>query len=266
MKMKINHKDNEIIVIKIGTTLLTTDKQKLDLNNLRNLVHQICTEIITYKRKFIIVTSGAITCGANMLNLGKEKSIPEKQAAAAVGQPLLMQEYFRFFEQKGLVVGQILLTKNNLKNKTQEKNIINTISCLLELGTIPIINENDSVAIYEIDKNFGDNDQLSAKVAQLVKADKLILLTDIDGVFNANPKKSQHAKLMTELDLSTDEAFTLVDDIYSTTSKGGMKSKLRSAQEAALKGIAVTIANGRKEGVIHAILANESVGTRIINN
>jgi glutamate 5-kinase len=253
---------NNIVIVKIGTNILTTEKGNLDLNNLRSLVFQINTELSKNKTQFIIVTSGAITCGSKHLNL-TAKSIPEKQAAAATGQVLIMQEYNNFFKQKGFKTGQILLTRNCLENKIKYTNVKNTILTLLKHNIIPIINENDSVATEEIDDNFGDNDELSCNVAQLVQAKKLIILTDIDGLYTANPKTNPAAKLIKQLDSISENTFSHIQDIKNTRSRGGMESKLNSAKKAAESGIEVVIANGRKDNIINNIIDNNFIGTTI---
>ena len=252
---------NTLAVIKIGTNTLTTPDAQLDLNVMRNLVSQM-GEAITRGQKLILVTSGAITCGAQALEF-KPKSITEKQAAAAVGQILLMQQYTQFFGEKGIQVGQILLTKDCMQDPIRKRNTQNTISTLLEHGAIPIINENDSVATDEIGAKFGDNDELSASVAKLVQADQLILLTDIDGLYTANPKLDPTATLISDIPVVTPEILALVQDTDNGRSRGGMTSKLTCAKDAAQAGITVTLANGRKPEVIRDILIGVSVGTRV---
>ncbi len=250
------------IVVKIGTNILTTQEGKLDLNTLRSLIHQLCEALFERNNQVIIVTSGAITCGSERMGL-RTQSIPEKQAAASVGQILLMNEYASFFGQKGFQVGQILLTKDCIETPVKRQNTQNTIATLLTQGVVPIINENDTVATDEIGVKFGDNDELSSKVAQLVDADKLIILTDIDGVFTGNPKKDPQARLMHRIETITDDIFNQVDDIQNNRSRGGMSSKLTYAREAAQAGIDVVIANGKTKNILNAILANETVGTFI---
>jgi glutamate 5-kinase len=254
-----------INIIKIGTNILTTKTGSLDLNNLKSLTDQICELIKNTSNKFIIVTSGAITCGSTKMKI-KANSIPEKQAAASVGQFMLMNEYANFFNQNSLIVGQILLTKNCIIDQTQTTNAKNTIFTLLENNIIPIINENDSLATDEIDNYFGDNDNLSSIVAKLVKANKLILLTDIDGVFTENPKINKDAKLIKELDNISDTIINNIEDEKNTRSRGGMKSKLLSAKAASESGTEVIIANGRKENIIRDIFNKNFIGTLIKKN
>ena len=190
-------------------------------------------------------------------------SIPEKQAAAAIGQSILMQEYNRFFQQRGYTSGQILLTKEGLQSEIILNNVRNTITTLIAHSAIPIINENDSVATDEIGVKFGDNDELSCLVAKLVQAEELILLTDIDGVFDQNPKTDPHAALVKNITDCNDSMLALAQDIPNSRSRGGMSSKLRAAKEAAEAGIDVWIANGRRRHILSDIVAGIGPGTKI---
>ncbi len=251
-----------IYVIKIGTNTLTTPDASLDLNVMRHLVGQICDELDHKRASVVLVTSGAITCGAEAMQI-RPTAIPERQAAASVGQILLMQEYGRFFSARGYMIGQILLTKDCLIDDCRKQNTTTTIFTLLAHGIVPIINENDSVATDEIGVKFGDNDELSSGVAQLVGARQLILLTDIEGLYTANPKTSDSAALIPVIEAVTDEVLALVQDVDNGRSRGGMLSKLNSAKQANEAGVSVVLANGRREDVIRDVLAGRSVGTRV---
>jgi glutamate 5-kinase len=253
---------NKINIIKIGTNILTTSKGSPNLNRLSQLVTQIANEIINSDKKFIIVTSGAITCGSNKIKIDPNL-IQEKQAAAAVGQILLMQEYCRLFASYNITIGQILLTKIAIENEVQKKNARNTILKLLEHNVIPIINENDSIATDEIDARFRDNDTLSSHVAKLINAKRLIILTDIDGVFTANPLKDKSATLIRNLDIITDDLINNTEDAQTSRSRGGMQSKLCAAKEAASNGTEVIIASGKKENIIKDIFEDNFIGTII---
>lgn len=238
------------LIIKIGSNILTTNDSKLDLNNLRNL----CNQIAIIKQKgisVIIVTSGSIVCGAERLQL-KPLSIQEKQASASVGQNLLLNEYNKFLEMKGIAVGQILLTKDGLENKNRVENAKNTIYKLLELGAIPIINENDTIAVEEI--RFGDNDMLSAMVAVLVNADKLLMLTDIDGLYDKNPNLDKSAKLIETVKNIDQKIEKIAGDAVSYKGTGGMVTKIQAAKLATENGIETIIANGRTENIITNII------------
>ena len=251
-----------LTLIKIGTTTLTTHDGQLDSDQLKNLVDQIGQELIKKRRDIMIVTSGAIACGSIALSL-EPLSIPQKQASASVGQSLLMHHYTTLFKTYGCSVGQILLTKDCLQNPIRQLNICNTISTLLHQGAIPIINENDTIATDEIGEKFGDNDELSCKVAQLLHAKEMIILSDIDGVYTANPTTHADAKQLTHLDPLSTEWHSFIQDIPNTKSRGGMLSKLTHAVEAVQSGVSVVIANGRRPRVLTDIFDGNAVGTRI---
>ncbi|RAP37678.1 glutamate 5-kinase [Candidatus Marinamargulisbacteria bacterium SCGC AAA071-K20] len=254
------------IVIKIGTRILTTDSGQLDKNNLKNLVDQISTLQKTYRGdeyRFIIVTSGSITCGSEALGI-TPNTIPEKQAAASVGQYLLMQEYGKCFKENGINVGQILLTRDGIEDEARAENIKNTMNTLLNQGAIPIINENDSVATDEI--KFGDNDELSSKVSALIKASKLILLTDTDGLYEKNPMIDTDAKFLRTVKLITDDIIRMANGPVNKRSRGGMKSKIEAAKFATSNGIETIIANGREKKIIEKLINNESFGTLFLVN
>ena len=247
-----------IIVVKIGSNILTTADNKLDLNNLRNLCNQI-EELRKTGIKVVIVTSGAIVCGSERLQI-KAVTIPEKQAAAAVGQSLLVNEYNNFFESHGVPVAQILLTKDSITDDIRRQNARNTLDTILRLGAIPIINENDTVSVEEI--KFGDNDMLSASVAVLIEADQLIILSDIDGLHTANPRLHNDTKLIPiveHIDASID---SLASEVGSGKGVGGMVSKINSAKYATMNNIETRLANGRENRVlIRLCLENERLGT-----
>lgn len=252
----------EIIIVKIGTNLLTTSTGMLDLNNLRSIVDQIAYCQEKFNCLFIIVTSGAVTCGSQQLGIAPI-STQERQAAAAVGQFLLMKEYSQFFLIHGLNVGQLLLTKDGFALQDRFDNIRNTINTLLSQNAVPIINENDSVSTEELDITFGDNDQLSSLMSRVLRADKYILLTDIDGVFDKNPKIHDDAELIENIPQIDTELLDGIEDIENQRSTGGMESKLMAAKAATDVGINVTIANGRRPNIISDILSGDYVGTNI---
>lgn len=251
-----------LVVIKVGTNLLTTSEGKLDLNNLRGICDQISSLMNDGKFRFLIVTSGSIICGSEHLSI-EAVTIPEKQAAASVGQTLLMQAYAGFFSQYAYNIGQILLTKEGLRDTTRKQHAKNTICTLLDQGIIPIINENDSVSTSEIDESFTDNDQLAGEVATLVLPNWLILLSDVDGVYSKNPKIHTDAKKI-DLISDVDEAIvSLAEDTPSRRNRGGMSSKLRTAGIASRHGIHVEIADGRGKDIIRRILEGHHPGTFI---
>ena len=248
----------ETIVVKVGSKLLVTKHGKLDLNNLRQLAIQLSEANKQFN--IILVSSGSIISGAEILNITPQ-TIPEKQAAAALGQILLMKEYSQFFEQNNEKVAQLLLTKDSFLDDLKKINVKNTIETLLRKNIIPIINENDTVATDEI--QFGDNDILSSHVAILMRVKKYIILTDQDGIYTGNPNEKTTVKLIPELDHISDEMIALAPSTLDTKGKGGIKSKLMAAQYAHNKGITTFIANGRDHGIIMKILNNEKVGTCI---
>lgn len=245
------------IVIKIGTNVLTTAEGKLDLNSLRTLVNQIA--YLQKERHFscIIVTSAAITCGSEQLGI-KPTEIGEKQAAAAIGQSLLMKEYSGFLSMQGLKAGQILLTKDAIEDPERLKNILNTINTLLGYGVIPIINENDSVSTAEI--KIGDNDELSSLVAKIVKADRYVLLTNTDGLYK-NFDDLQNRTLIHEVHDVDAAHFTLAGGPTDHRSSGGMFTKLKAAQSATEVGILTKILNGRHPNILIDSLESNTLGT-----
>ncbi len=249
------------IVIKIGSRLLTTPTDQTDLNNLRQLCKQIAEIKSNHPINVCIVSSGAIVSGQYYLSK-KPSTIPEKQAAAAIGQPALFQEYSLFLKQLGLNTAQLLLTRDGLDNHERQTHTKNTIHTLFEHNVIPIINENDSVAIEEL--TFGDNDGLSSKLATLISAETLILLTDTNGVYTENPSLNPNATLIELLPNISDEQ--IANTIDNLDARGGMKSKLLAAKNASQSGINVYITNGRKSDSIVNILNNINPGTFVPKN
>lgn len=247
------------LVIKIGTNILTTPHCELDLNHLRHLVDQLVGMATTANSAIVVVTSGAITAGAARLGIVPE-TIAQKQSAAAVGQILLMQEYARFFERFGYQTAQILVTKDCFTDPSRANLILDTITQLINRGVVPIINENDTVAVEEI--RFGDNDELSANMAVLIKANRLILLTDIDGLYSDHPDHPS-AQLIPHLDCVSDQALQMASGPQSPRSRGGMRSKLLAAKTATEFGIPVIIANGRTPDILRSIDSGKFVGTTI---
>ena len=247
------------VVVKVGTRLLTHNSGKLNLGYMEKLARSLA-DIRNKGHEVILVTSGSIGAGRGKLNiLRRSISIPEKQAIAAVGQGLLIQIYEKLFAEYGLVVGQILLTRTDLISRRRYINICNTVSMLLKFGVIPIINENDSVSTEEI--KFGDNDRLSAMVAGLSDAGMLIVLTDVDGLFDANPRKYPEAKLIPvveKIDHNIRAGAEKSDDDLAT---GGMITKLQAAEIAAMSGVPMYICNGTDPSVVSRIIEGERVGT-----
>jgi glutamate 5-kinase len=246
------------IVIKVGSGLVTTPGVGPDPDQIERLAADIAA--IRRERDVVLVSSGAIATGMARLALAERpRSIPEKQAAAAVGQAALMWEYEIAFKRHGLPVGQVLLTAQDIGDRTRYLNARNTLLALLGFGVLPIVNENDTVAVAEI--KVGDNDNLSALVASLIEADLLILLTDVDGLYTADPARDPGATLVSTVESVNDDVLAMAGVHVDGLSVGGMATKLEAAQKAAASGVSMIVASGRRPGTLARILAGERVGT-----
>jgi glutamate 5-kinase len=244
------------IVIKVGSSSLTSPRGTLDIANLKRIAAEIA-ELVKAAKKVILVTSGAIVCGAERLGLGKPKTIPQKQAAAAVGQSRLMRQYEKAFEEYDLTVAQVLLTRDAIADRERYLNARHTFDTLLEENVIPIVNENDTVAIDEI--KIGDNDNLAALTASLVGADLLILLTDVDGFYMKNEEGVPYlAAEIKEINRDVEDAAGHPSTQLGT---GGMITKIQAARICSNAGTHLAIIHGKKEGLIQKVLAGEAVGT-----
>jgi glutamate 5-kinase len=216
--------------------------------------------LIADRREVALVSSGAIATGMARLRLpARPRSIPEKQAAAAVGQSALMWHYEQAFKRHDLRVGQVLLTGQDISDRSRYLNARNTLLALLEFSVVPVINENDTVAVDEI--KVGDNDNLAALVAHLIDADLLVLLTDVDGLYTGDPRHDPTARRLEVVEAVTDDIQRLVFDAKSQVSVGGMSTKLQAAQKANASGIPMVIASGREAGVLQRLLKGEGLGT-----
>ena len=247
------------IVIKIGTSTLAHSTGHLNIR----LVEQLCKVVSDIKNaghEVILVSSGAIGMGVGKLGLHTRPSdIPTKQAAAAVGQCELMYTYDKLFSEYNHTVAQLLITGDDVASQNRHANFRNTLNRLLELEALPIINENDTVATDEI--VIGDNDTLAAIVAESVGADKLILLSDIDGLYTADPHKDPNAKLLDFVSEITDEIRALGGGSAGSQGTGGMATKLRAAEICLGAGCDMVITNGKRPDELYAILEGRSVGT-----
>jgi len=257
-----NFENAKRIVIKIGTnTLVQEGTIEIDTAYVRRIVRQVHSLLKT-GRQIIIITSGAIGMGADQLALtDKVKDTKMRQACAAIGQPLLMAEYRKSFLRYGVTVAQVLLTAEVLNNRKTYLNLRNSIETLLKLGVVPILNENDSVSTDEIGSTFGDNDTLSALVASKIDADLLIMLSDIDALYDKNPRKFADAQPIPAVYKITAD---IVRNAAGTASKygtGGMKTKIEAAKIASNAGCRMVLANGRLKNVIGRIMADEEIGT-----
>ena len=248
------------IVIKIGTSTLAHPSGHLNIR----LVEELCkiiSDIQNAGHQVILVSSGAIGMGVGKLGLRQRPTdIPTKQAAAAVGQCELMYTYDKLFGEYNHTVAQLLITREDIESETRHFNFSNTLARLLELGALPIINENDTVATQDI--VIGDNDTLAAHVAQSVRADLLILLSDIDGLYTADPHKDPNATLISVIEKLDDEIFALAGGSASNQGTGGMVTKLQAAEICMNCGCDMVIANGRNPDNLYAILDGTEVGTR----
>ena len=250
------------IVIKIGTSTLT---HRSGLLNIRRVEHlcKVFSDLKNAGHELVIVSSGAIGVGVGKLSL-KEKpaDIPTKQAAAAVGQCELMYIYDKLFAEYNHTVAQILITGEDIESPKRAKNFHNTIFRLLELGALPIINENDTIAVDEI--VIGDNDTLGAIVASTIGADLLILLSDIEGLYDSDPHRNPDAKLIGVVPEINEQILSLAGGSGSNLGTGGMVTKLRAAQIATEAGCEMVIANGWNPDLLYGIVEGEPIGTRFL--
>lgn len=248
------------IVIKIGTSSLTYCSGCVNIRRIEALC-KVVSDIMNSGSEVILVSSGAIGMGMGKLNLStRPADIAGKQACAAVGQCELMYTYDKLFSEYNRTVAQMLLTAPDLSCPDRHEKFENTLNRLLELHVLPIINENDTVATAEIE--FGDNDTLAALVAVSAKADLLILLSDIEGLYSADPHKDKNATLISEVHELTDEIMALAGGAGSTLGTGGMETKLRAARIATEAGCDMIITSGATPEKLYAIIDNEQVGTR----
>jgi len=263
-------KDKKRIVVKIGSSSLQhPETGDLDYTKLDVLVRELC-DMRNRGKDVVLVTSGAIAVGKKAVHLKEsgqreEKTIAEKQACAAVGQARLMMIYQKIFAEYNQVAAQILMTKNTIVDNLNRYNAHNTFSELFKLGVVPIVNENDTVATYEIE--FGDNDSLSAIVAALVEADLLILLSDIDGLYTDDPRKNENAEFIQVVEELDDELMGMgKPSTGSDVGTGGMNTKLVAAKIATSSNIDMVIANIKDIKVLHRILDGQDIGTLFVGN
>ena len=255
----VNRKETNRIVVKVGTSTLTYDTGKINIRRLSKLA-QVLSDLKNAGKEVVLVTSGAIGVGVGKLGLKeKPRDIPGRQAAATVGQCELMFLYDKFFGEYGNITGQLLVTRDDFENDERHTNLHNSFMKLFEYGAIPIVNENDSIAVEEI--VFGDNDSLSAHIAKIVEADLLIILTDIDGLFNANPREDENAVLIHSVDEITDDILALAGGSGTARGTGGMITKLHAAQIATQAGIDTVVMNGSDPEDLYKLLDGRQIGT-----
>ncbi len=251
------------IVVKVGTNLLS-DKSGIDRNRVREIVDGIAA-LRNRGVQVLLVSSGAVGLGAKAL--GHEnavKFIPLRQACASIGQPVLMDAWKREFSRHSLICSQILITRSVLNNRRSFNNLRTAVQTLLDLGVIPVFNENDVVSTAEIGNVFGDNDRMSALVASKIDASLLILLTDIDGLYTANPRTDEKAELIRELSVIDTKVLSWAGGKGSVFSTGGMKTKLLAAQIAQKGGCGTVIASGYEERILERIMNGEETGTYVL--
>lgn len=259
--------DKKRIVIKIGSSSLQhKETGDLDYIKMDILVRELCN-IRNQGKDVILVTSGAIACGRKAVGLKKTENISQKQACAAIGQAKLMTTYQRLFSEYSHQAAQILLSRNIIVNDLNRFNAQNTFNELLNMGVIPIVNENDTISTFELDDVVGDNDTLSAIVTSITGADLLILLSDIDGLYTDDPRKNPDAVFVEQVDELTDELLHMgKGSTGSDCGTGGMETKLTAAKIATYSGADMIIANGKDVRVIHRIMEGRNYGTLFKSN
>ncbi|QQE77713.1 glutamate 5-kinase [Alicyclobacillus sp. SO9] len=248
------------IVVKIGTSSITAGNGELAVEKMSNIIAQLGELQRSGRWRPVLVSSGAVTAGLNRLGWTRSRmTMPEKQAAAAVGQSLLMDMYASLFHNEGMTIGQILLTREDVEDRQRFVHIRNTMMTLMENDIIPIVNENDTVAIDEI--RFGDNDTLGALVSLVCEAKYLILLTDIDGLYAGNPKLNAAAKRLTDIWDITDDVVKLAGGAGTAGGTGGMRTKIAAARIATASGTDVVVASATEPDVLQRVLQQEPIGT-----
>ncbi len=252
-------KNAKRIVIKVGTSTLTYDTGKTNIRRMARLA-SVLSDLQNAGKQIVLVSSGAIGVGVGKLGLSeKPADTPGRQAAACVGQCELMFMYDKLFSEYGHTVGQLLITKSDVENEERRENLINTFRKLLDFGAIPIVNENDSVAVEEI--VYGDNDMLSAIVAKLIEADALVILSDIDGLFSANPQTDEDATLIPVVPEITPEIEAMAGGSGTKRGTGGMQTKIAAAKLTTSAGIDTVIMNGADPTDLYKLTDGHSIGT-----
>ncbi len=252
------------IVVKIGSNILSEGARGLNRRRIGSIARAV-VELKDMGHEVVLVSSGAIAAGMKKLGLkAKPSEVKLKQAVAAVGQSSLMETYESSFSSLGQHTAQILLTRDGLADRQMYINAKNTVLTLLSYGVVPIVNENDTVATEEI--KFGDNDQLAALVASLVEADRMVILSDVDGLFDADPSKKKSARLISLVEDITEDVVLLAGGCGSIVSTGGMHSKILAAKKAVRLGITVNIINGKRPSLLVSLIKGRSIGTEFTPN
>lgn len=247
------------IVVKVGSSTLTHETGKLNYHRIERLAMEIA-DLANQGKEMVLVSSGAVSAGMGPLGLSaRPKTIREKQAVAAVGQGVLMHTYEKMFREYGQNVGQVLLTRMDAQDRKKFMNSRNTLLTMLQMGVIPIINENDVVAIDEF--KIGDNDTLSAMVSNFIEADLLIILSDVDGLYTANPQTHPEARIIPVVTEVDKHVYDIAGGAGSSIGTGGMYTKIQAASIATSSGVDMVIASGSEDGVLRRICQGEDVGT-----
>ena len=263
-RARFDRRDHDMrIVVKVGTSTLAHPTGRLNIQRMEKLC-KVLSDLKNMGHEIILVSSGAIAMGFGKLNLSERpKDVPTKQASAAVGQCELMYIYDKLFTEYNHTVAQLLITAPDIEEGgSRRENFHNTLARLLELGALPVINENDTISTEEF--GIGDNDTLSAIVAVTIQADLLILLSDIDGLFDGDPRKNPDAKLIDTVEKIDEHIISLGGGSGSNLGTGGMATKLRAAQMATAAGCEMVIANGQSPEVLYDVAAGKRVGTRFL--
>lgn len=263
-RARFDRRDHDMrIVVKVGTSTLAHPTGRLNIQRMEKLC-KVLSDLKNMGHEIILVSSGAIAMGFGKLNLSERpKDVPTKQASAAVGQCELMYIYDKLFTEYNHTVAQLLITAPDIEERgVRKQNFHNTLARLLELGALPVINENDTISTEEF--GIGDNDTLSAIVAVTIQADLLILLSDIDGLFDGDPRKNPDAKLIDTVEKIDEHIISLGGGSGSNLGTGGMATKLRAAQMATAAGCEMVIANGQSPEVLYDVAAGKRVGTRFL--
>ncbi len=259
-----NFKDNKRIVVKVGTSTLAHKTGKLNIRRVERLV-KILADLSNSGREIILVSSGAMGLGMGKLGYVKKPTdTPSKQALAAVGQCELMYMYDKMFGEYNIVVAQLLLTKYILLEE-RKSNVENAVNKLLEQGVIPIVNENDTVAIDELELEMGENDSLAATIAAVAKADALVILSDIDGLFDDDPKRNEEARLISVVKDIDNNIKSVAKGSGSRLGTGGMITKIKAAEIASAAGIDTVIMNGRSPEKLYDLFEGKQIGTRFVS-
>ena len=261
-----NISDKKRIVIKLGTSTLTHKTGRLNIRRMEKLV-RVIADLHNSGKEVIIVSSGSIGLGVGKLGLRERPSdTPSKQAAAAVGQCELMYLYDNLFDNYGIIVAQMLLTKTIIENPERKKNVENTFEKLISMGVVPIVNENDTVAIDELELEIGENDSLSAIVATFAHADLLVILSDIDGLYSSDPHKNPDAKLIPVVTEIDEHITDIAGGAGSALGTGGMATKINAAKIANDAGIDMIIMNGNNPDKLYDLFENNETGNLFVSH